>query len=65
MTAAPDVTVRIGSLTMRNPVMTASGTFGYGPEYDDLVDYRRLGALVVKGICLKPTAGNTTPRTVE
>ncbi len=50
---------------MRNPVMTASGTFGYGPEYDRLVDYRRLGALVVKGIRMEPTRGNPTPRTVE
>jgi dihydroorotate dehydrogenase (NAD+) catalytic subunit len=45
--------------------MVASGTFGYGPEYDDLVDYRELGALVVKGISLEPTGGNPTPRTVE
>jgi len=50
---------------MKNPVMTASGTFGYGPEYADLVDLNQLGALVVKGICLKPTSGNPPPRTVE
>ena len=65
MNAAPDCTVQIGSLRLRNPVMTASGTFGYGPEYDGLVDYRRLGALVVKGIRMEPTLGNPTPRTVE
>lgn len=65
MNTAPDCTVQIGSLRMRNPVMTASGTFGYGPEYDGLVDYRRLGALVVKGIRMDPTPGNPTPRTVE
>ena len=65
MSAAPDLTVHIGSLKMRNPVMTASGTFGYGPEYDGLVDYRRLGALVVKGIRMDPMPGNPTPRTVE
>jgi dihydroorotate dehydrogenase (NAD+) catalytic subunit len=45
--------------------MVASGTFGYGPEYADLVDLGRLGAIVVKGICLEPTRGNPTPRTVE
>ena len=65
MKTAPDCSVQIGSLRMRNPVMTASGTFGYGPEYDGMVDYRRLGALVVKGIRMDPTRGNPTPRTVE
>ena len=50
---------------MRNPVMTASGTFGYGPEYADLVDFSRLGAIVVKGISREPVRGNATPRTVE
>lgn len=63
--APPDLEVRIGSLRMRNPVMVASGTFGYGPEYAELVDLSRLGAIVVKGICLEPTGGNPTPRTVE
>lgn len=60
-----DLSVQIGALTLRNPVLTASGTFGYGPEYADLVDLRRLGAIVVKGICLEPTRGNNLPRTVE
>ncbi len=50
---------------MRNPVMTASGTFGYGPEYAELVDFSRLGAIVVKGISREPVRGNATPRTVE
>ena len=63
--AAPELEVHIGSLRMRNPVMVASGTFGYGPEYADLVDLNRLGAMVVKGICLEPTEGNPPPRTVE
>ncbi len=63
--AAVDLTVRLGPLTLRNPVMVASGTFGYGPEYADLVDLERLGAIVVKGICLEPTSGNRTPRTHE
>ena len=50
---------------MRNPVMVASGTFGYGSEYADLVDLNRLGAVVVKGIGLEPCMGNSTPRMVE
>lgn len=61
----PDLSTDIGGIRMKNPVMTASGTFGYGPEYAELVDLNQLGALVVKGICLKPTKGNQTPRTVE
>ena len=60
-----DMSVDIGGIRMKNPVMVASGTFGYGPEYADLVDLNRLGALVVKGICLQPTRGNPTPRTAE
>lgn len=63
MTTAPDLTIRLGSLTLRNPVMVASGTFGYGPEYADLVDLASLGAIVVKGVCLEATFGNPTPRT--
>lgn len=50
---------------MKNPVMVASGTFGYGREYADLVDLNELGALVVKGIGLDPWEGNATPRLVE
>jgi dihydroorotate dehydrogenase (NAD+) catalytic subunit len=65
MSGSPDLTVSIGSLTMRNPVTVASGTFGYGPEYADLVDLSELGAITVKGISLQPTAGNPPPRTVE
>ncbi len=63
--AKPDLSVKIGAIRMRNPVMTASGTFGYGPEYADLVDFSRLGAIVVKGISREPVRGNATPRTVE
>lgn len=65
MTTPPDLKVRLGGLELANPVMVASGTFGYGPEYADLVDLDRLGAIVVKGICLEPHRGNPTPRTVE
>lgn len=60
-----DLSVNIGGIAMKNPVMVASGTFGYGPEYADLVDLNQLGAIVVKGICLHPTRGNPTPRTAE
>ena len=63
--AKPDLSVKIGAIRMRNPVMTASGTFGYGPEYAELVDFSRLGAIVVKGISREPVRGNATPRTVE
>ena len=60
-----DLRVDIGRLTLRNPVMTASGTFGYGGEYAPFVDLDRLGAIVVKGLSLQPSAGNPPPRIVE
>ena len=63
--ADPDLSVCIGSLRLRHPVLVASGTFGYGPEYADLVDLSALGAIVVKGICLEAHEGNPPPRTVE
>lgn len=59
-----DLSVDIG-VKMRNPVMTASGTFGYGQEYADVVDLEKLGAVVVKGISLDAWEGNETPRIVE
>ena len=65
MPGQPDMAVRIGSMTMRNPVTVASGTFGYGPEYAELVDLNRLGAITVKGICPEEHIGNPTPRTFE
>lgn len=61
----PDLSVQLGPLRLKNPVMAASGTFGYGREYADFVDLRRLGAVVVKGISLWPRAGNPPPRLVE
>lgn len=64
-TPSPNLSLNLGGIRMRNPVMTASGTFGYGPEYAELVDLNQLGALVVKGIRSEPTRGNATPRTVE
>ena len=60
-----NVTVNIGHLKLKNPVMTASGTFGYGEEYSEFVDLNSLGAVVVKGISLKPMEGNPSPRICE
>jgi dihydroorotate dehydrogenase (NAD+) catalytic subunit len=57
--------VAIGTLKLKNPVMTASGTFGYGEEYAPYVDLNRLGAVVVKGLSLEPRAGNPPPRIME
>src|SRR5512135_2437636 len=60
-----NLSVQIGTLRLQNPVTVASGTFGYGVEYSQLVDLNQLGAVVVKGIRLQPVRGNPTPRTVE
>jgi dihydroorotate dehydrogenase (NAD+) catalytic subunit len=60
-----NLSVQIGKLTLQNPVTVASGTFGYGAEYSQLIDLNQLGAVVVKGIRLGPVRGNPTPRTVE
>ena len=57
--------VNIGRLTLKNPVMTASGTFGYGEEFTDFVDLNRLGAYIVKGTTLNHREGNPYPRMVE
>jgi len=57
--------VNIGHLKLKNPVMTASGTFGYGEEYSEFVDLNKLGAIVVKGISLEPMDGNPPPRICE
>lgn len=61
----PDMTVNLAGIELRNPVMTASGTFGYGAEFADYVNLERIGAFVTKGLSLKPRAGNPTPRIVE
>lgn len=63
--ACIDLSVSIGSLQLSNPVMTASGTFGYGAEFINLVDLDSLGAIVVKGISIKPRPGNPPPRIAE
>jgi dihydroorotate dehydrogenase (NAD+) catalytic subunit len=65
LSVTPEMSVEIAGIRMKNPVMVASGTFGYGPEYADVVDLNRLGAIVVKGISLDPWEGNPTPRLVE
>ncbi|MCF0188387.1 MAG: dihydroorotate dehydrogenase [Bacteroidaceae bacterium] len=59
------LTTNIGGLQMRNPVMTASGTFGYGIEYADLVPLDKIGAVIVKGTTLLPREGNDYPRMAE
>lgn len=61
----PDLSVTIGRMEFQNPVMTASGTFGYGKEFQDVVNLDRLGAIVVKGLSLKPSQGNPPPRIAE
>jgi len=60
-----DLRVTIGSLELRNPVITASGTFASGREFADFVDLSRLGAIVTKGVSLEPWAGNASPRIAE
>jgi len=61
----PDLRVKIGSLDLQNPVMTASGTFGYAREFANLMNLHRLGGVIVKGISLNPRPGNPPPRIVE
>lgn len=60
-----DLSVNIGKLKLKNPVLTASGTFGYGEEYADFVDLNRLGGFIVKGTTLNHREGNPYPRMVE
>ncbi|MCK4409106.1 MAG: dihydroorotate dehydrogenase, partial [Candidatus Eisenbacteria sp.] len=61
----PDLTTRIGGLTMRSPVMLASGTVGYGPEYEGVIDFGVTGAIVTKTITVEPREGNAPPRLIE
>ena len=60
-----DLNVEIGALKLKNPIMTASGTFGYGEEFADLIDLNKLGGIIVKGTTLHPRQGNPYPRMVE
>lgn len=64
-TIMADLSVRIKDLRLKNPVMTASGTFGYGPEFADFVPLDGIGGIIVKGTTLKPRQGNDYPRMVE
>lgn len=65
MKEQPDLSVKVAGVRFSNPVLVASGTFGYGEEYCDLVDVSRLGGIITKSITLKPREGNPPPRTVE
>jgi len=60
-----DLSVRVGKTTFKNPVLVASGTFGYGEEYSELFDLNQLGGIVTKSITLNPREGNPPPRTCE
>ncbi len=65
MSPVPDLGVKLGPMELKNPVMTASGTFGYGEEFASMFDPSLLGGIVVKGLSLKPIPGNPPPRIVE
>lgn len=65
MAVLPDLSVDIGGLKLKNPVITASGTFGYGTELTPFFDPSLLGAIIVKGLSLKPIPGNPPPRIAE
>src|SRR6266481_7588729 len=65
VTAVVDLSVQIGALRLSNPILAASGTFGYGVEFAHLVDLNRLGGIVVKGLSLEPIAGAPAPRLCE
>jgi len=60
-----DLSVNIGNLVLKNPIMTASGTFGYGEEFAPFVELANLGGIVVKGISIEPRPGNPPPRIIE
>lgn len=60
-----NLSVEIAGIQFQNPILTASGTFGYGMEYTDFIDLNRLGGIIVKGLSIKPSQGNPPPRIVE
>ena len=64
-TSGGSLAIRVGPLELRNPILTASGTFGYGLEFAEFVDLARLGGLCTKGLSLRPHAGNVPPRICE
>ena len=63
--AKPNMSVTVAGIKLKNPVLTASGTFGYGEEFADFVDLNKLGGVIVKGVSLKPIKGNPPPRIWE
>jgi dihydroorotate dehydrogenase (NAD+) catalytic subunit len=65
MASDPDISVKLGALELSNPVLAASGTFGYGLEFIPFLDLNRLGGLCTKGLSLKPRLGNPVPRVFE
>lgn len=65
MTKSVNMSVDIGGLKIKNPIMTASGTFGFGREYENYMDISKLGGIMVKGLTLKPRKGNISPRIAE
>src|ERR1700687_479220 len=64
-TAGPDLSVNFAGIPLKNPVIAASGTFGYGIEFEDVVHLNKLGGFVVKGLSAEPMAGNPPPRLYE
>jgi dihydroorotate dehydrogenase (NAD+) catalytic subunit len=60
-----DLSVKIGKMILQNPILTASGTFGYGPEFSDYLDLNKIGGFCTKGISIEPRGGNPAPRIVE
>ncbi|MCD6231671.1 dihydroorotate dehydrogenase [Candidatus Aerophobetes bacterium] len=62
---SPDLGVNLGRIKLRNPVLVASGTFGYGEEYSELIDLNKLGGVITKSITLQPEEGNSPPRLAE
>ena len=65
MIKKPILEVMVGGIKLKNPVMTASGTFGYGEEFSPFIDLNKLGAMILKGITLNPKMGNLPPRIIE
>ena len=65
VTGPPDLSVNFAGLQLKNPVIAASGTFGYGIEFEDIVSLQKLGGFVVKGLSREPMPGNQPPRLFE
>ena len=61
----PNLKIKLNKITLNNPVMPASGTFGYGEEYSHFFDLNKLGAIVTKGVSISPQEGNISPRICE